>query len=137
VIDPQNSKVRLRRAKVNEKIGKFTSLSESLEGTASSFIGLVLQRKTDYRLILSLTIDYKYLLATLPHNDSRLPQIRRAVSVIPSRIEQAGKAEMEAMMSQMKEWGDSVLGWFGMKCDDFKTETRPDGSTSININKSS
>ncbi|KAJ9122434.1 hypothetical protein QFC22_001859 [Naganishia vaughanmartiniae] len=32
LIDPQNSKVRLRRAKVNEKIAKFTSLSESLEG---------------------------------------------------------------------------------------------------------
>ncbi|KAJ9094910.1 hypothetical protein QFC19_007766 [Naganishia cerealis] len=112
LIDPQNAKVRLRRAKVNEKIGKFTSLSESLE-------------------------DYKYLLATLPHNDSRLPQIRRAVALIPSRIEQAGKAEMEQMVTQMKEWGDSILGWFGMKCDDFKTETQPDGSTSININKSS
>jgi hypothetical protein len=35
-ISPENDKVRLRRAKVNEKIGKFTSLSEALEGGLSS-----------------------------------------------------------------------------------------------------
>ncbi|GHJ87308.1 hypothetical protein NliqN6_3710 [Naganishia liquefaciens] len=110
-ITPDNAKVRLRRAKVNEKIGKYTSLSEALE-------------------------DYKYLQSSLPPHDPRMPQVRHAVSTLPTRIQAAGKEEMDKMMGQMKEWGDSVLGWFGMKCDDFKTETRADGSTTININKS-
>lgn len=41
LIDAQNSKVRLRRAKVNEKIGKFTSLSESLEGKVLGRLSVV------------------------------------------------------------------------------------------------
>jgi hypothetical protein len=86
-------------------------------------------------LLLRDISDYKYLAASLPPNDPRRSQVRRATSALPARIQQAGKAEMDQMMGQMKEWGDSVLGWFGMKCDDFKTETRPDGSTTININR--
>ncbi|KAJ9100669.1 hypothetical protein QFC21_003714 [Naganishia friedmannii] len=113
--------------------GKIEEIKGFLYGNISA-VYVALNKDTE--AVEAASKYYKCLLASLPHNDSRLPQIRRAVSVIPSRIEQAGKAEMEAMMSQMKEWGDSVLGWFGMKCDDFKTETQPDGSTSININKS-
>lgn len=40
LIEPENAKVRLRRAKVNEKIGKFPSLSEALEGKTPK-LGLV------------------------------------------------------------------------------------------------
>lgn len=116
---------------MNEKIGKFTNLSEALEGRACEPMPFELERT----LLISLS-DYKYLQSTLPPHDPRMPQVRHAVFTLPARIQAAGKEEMDKMMAQMKDWGDSVLGWFGMKCDDFKTETRADGSTTININKS-
>lgn len=111
-LDPSYTKVILRRAQANEKIGSYTSLSDSLE---------------DYRK-----------LAKQPDLDVYTKrECARAETRLPPLIKLQMEKEKEEMMGKLKDLGNTLLGKFGLSTDNFQFQQDPNtGSYSVNfVNK--
>ncbi|PAV22752.1 TPR [Pyrrhoderma noxium] len=106
--DPSYVKALQRRASCNEKIGSWSSLAAAQE-------------------------DYTRLLELLPSNSPLIPPIRRSLSSLKPRIEEAQKKETGEMIQKLKGIGNSILGNFGLSTDNFKFEPNGQGGYSMNF----
>jgi len=106
--DPHHHKALWRRAKANEAIDSWSSLTSALK-------------------------DYNTLIEIVPPSQ---PLYRDASSVLQSlepRIEFARKRDTDKMLGQLKDVGNSVLGWFGMSTDNFKMTPNGEGGYSMSF----
>lgn len=106
--DPHHHKALWRRAKANEAIDSWSSLTSAQK-------------------------DYTTLTEIVPASQ---PLYRDASTVLRSlepRIEAARKRDTDKMLGQLKEVGNSVLGWFGMSTDNFKMVPNEQGGYSMNF----
>ncbi|CAG8558891.1 9602_t:CDS:2 [Ambispora leptoticha] len=112
---PNYTKVRLRRAQINEKIGSHSSLVSAQE---------------DYNLILTT---YQKEFNQLPHSTQK--SIESSLSQLPQRIAQAQEREKEEMISKFKDLGNTLLGKFGLSTDNFSmVKNEESGGYSIQFN---
>ncbi|CAG8450608.1 794_t:CDS:2 [Ambispora gerdemannii] len=88
---PNYTKVRLRRAQINEKIGSYSSLVSAQE---------------DYNTILTI---HKKEFDQLPHPTQK--SIKFSLSQLPQKIAQAQEREKEEMISKFKDLGNTLLEW--------------------------
>ncbi|KNC99116.1 uncharacterized protein SPPG_05375 [Spizellomyces punctatus DAOM BR117] len=96
-----------RRAKANECIGSWSSLSDALR---------------DYRAVLKLS----------PGDE----QAQKAVNILPKRIEEQQEKEKAEMIGKLKNLGNSFLGNFGLSLDNFAMDRDPvTGGYSVNMTK--
>ena len=124
--DPHHQKALWRRAKANEAIDSWSSLTSAQKGAALPF-------HSEVCMSLISSTDYKTLTEIVPPSQ---PLFRDASSLLRSlepRIEVARKRDTDKMVGQLKEVGNSVLGWFGMSTDNFKMVPNGEGGYSMNF----
>jgi len=110
--DPHHQKSLWRRAKANEVLDSWSSLS-------------------------SAQTDYQTLINTAPQGESLYLEAKKALKVLEPRVEEVKKRDIDKMMGQLKTVGDSVLGWFGMSTDNFKMTPNGQGGYSLNFENNS
>ncbi|KAJ3155305.1 cytochrome c oxidase subunit 1 [Geranomyces michiganensis] len=103
---PDYQKALLRRASANEKIGSWSSLTDSLS-------------------------DYKAVSAADPNNKEAAGMIKS----LPKRIEVQQEKEKAEMMGKLKDLGNSFLGNFGLSLDSFQMKQDGSGGYSLNMKK--
>ncbi|KAJ3175082.1 cytochrome c oxidase subunit 1 [Geranomyces variabilis] len=103
---PDYQKALLRRAAANEKIGSWSSLTDSLA-------------------------DYKAIAAADPKNR----EAAALVQSLPKRIEVQQEKEKAEMMGKLKDLGNSFLGNFGLSLDSFQMKQDGSGGYSLNMKK--
>ncbi len=69
--------------------------------------------------------DLKKLVELLPSSSPLLPQIKRHLSTLPTRIDLTAQREKDEMLGKLKDLGNTFLGRFGLSTDNFRFE--PDG----------
>ncbi|CAG8511200.1 10715_t:CDS:2 [Acaulospora colombiana] len=101
---PTYTKVLLRRAQANEKLHTLTSLTSALE-------------------------DYKTLQSTPSHQSELDPSTRNSINSsiqrLPSIIAQQQEKEKNEMLGKLKDFGNTVLGKFGLSTDNFQMVKDP------------
>ncbi|KAG9289824.1 hypothetical protein G9A89_015404 [Geosiphon pyriformis] len=95
---PKYTKVLLRRAQANEKIGSYAALISAQE-------------------------DYKELLESPDHQEKLTPvnckNIRNSLTRLPRQISEAQEHEKNEMLGKLKDLGNTILGKFGLSTDNF------------------
>eukprot|EP01063_Lacrimia_lanifica_P003963 TRINITY_DN12206_c0_g1_i1.p1 TRINITY_DN12206_c0_g1~~TRINITY_DN12206_c0_g1_i1.p1 ORF type:complete len:275 (+),score=110.48 TRINITY_DN12206_c0_g1_i1:76-900(+) len=71
--------------------------------------------------------DAEALLKLQPHN----AQARATAARLGPVVEQRKKEQMEEAMKGLKNMGNSLLGYFGLSLDNFKTTQNPDGTYGV------
>jgi tetratricopeptide (TPR) repeat protein len=112
-LTPTYSKALFRRAQAGEKIGSYSSLSESLQ---------------DYQAVRELD--------DITQVTRR--ECQKAEQRLPAQIKEKGDKEKEEMMGKLKDLGNTLLGKFGLSTDNFQMQKDPSsGNYSVNfVNKS-
>lgn len=106
--DPNHHKALWRRAKANEAIDSWSSLTSAQK-------------------------DYQTIKDIVPPSQQLYRDASTVLRSIEPRIEAARKRDTEKMIGQLKEVGNSVLGWFGLSTDNFKMTPNGEGGYSMNF----
>ncbi|KAI9488301.1 hypothetical protein BDB00DRAFT_772717 [Zychaea mexicana] len=111
-LDPSYTKVILRRAQANEKLGSYTSLSDALK-------------------------DYEQLSEQVKLDNYTKRECARAKQQLPGLIKEQMEKEKDEMMGKLKDLGNTLLGKFGLSTDNFQLQQNPgSGGYSVNfVNK--
>lgn len=104
--NPDYLKALIRRANINEKIGKVYSLTQAIE-------------------------DHKKILLLDPSFISSEASIRRLQTTLTIQQEK----EKEEMLEKFKDVGNKLLGKLGLSLDNFKLQQNESGGYSINMNQ--
>lgn len=75
--------------------------------------------------------DYTTLAAKLQSSSPQLPEVRRALTRLPSRIALQQGKEKDEMLGKLKDLGNSLLGKFGLNTDMFKFDEQPGGGYNL------
>lgn len=105
VIDPKRWKALQKQAECNALMDTYLSLQDAVKGTII--------------LLRSLNADYEDLSEKHPDASQRAMFSNRLNALRP-RAEEAQRKETERMMSELKGYGNKLLGMFGMSLDNFK-----------------
>ncbi|KAG8781086.1 hypothetical protein FRC19_010142 [Serendipita sp. 401] len=106
--NPHHTKSLWRRAKANEAIDSWSSLTAA---------------QNDYTMLKEIVGPSDPL-----HRDAV-----SALKALEPRIEIVRKRDTDKMMGQLKDVGNSVLGWFGLSTDNFQMTPNGEGGYSMNF----
>ncbi|CAG7847658.1 SubName: Full=Uncharacterized protein {ECO:0000313/EMBL:CCA72486.1} [Serendipita indica DSM 11827] len=106
--EPHHQKALWRRAKANEALDSWSSLTAA-------------QR------------DYQTLRDIVPSTQPLYRDATAALRILEPRIEIVRKRDTDKMLGQLKEVGDSVLGWFGLSTNNFQMTPNGQGGYSMNF----
>ncbi|KAG8817600.1 hypothetical protein FRC17_011159 [Serendipita sp. 399] len=106
--NPHHTKSLWRRAKANEGIDSWSSLTAA---------------QKDYATLKEIVAPSEAL-----HRDATA-----ALRTLEPRIEIVRKRDTDKMIGQLKDVGNSVLGWFGLSTDNFQMTPNGQGGYSMNF----